>query len=113
MTLKSIVLPSVLPDNWRVVMLRFLLCEPITDGPHETPEFISEGIPFLSVDGIQDGELDLLNTRFISPEQHAQFIIRKLDQNGMIFCLERRLQQAKLHESRQTKCLASGHRLLF
>lgn len=59
--------------NWPKVMLRFLLSEPITDGPHETPEFISEGVPFLSVDGIQDGELVLENTRFISNEQHEIF----------------------------------------
>lgn len=66
--------PQNLPRNWQEVMLRFLLREPITDGPHETPEFISEGIPFLSVDGIQDGELELERTRFISHEQHQIFI---------------------------------------
>lgn len=55
-------------------MLRFLLCEPITDGPHETPDFIDTGIPFLSVDGIQDGDLDLINTRYISYDQHVEFI---------------------------------------
>jgi type I restriction enzyme S subunit len=50
-----------------------LLSEPITDGPHETPQFLDEGVPFLSVDGIQDGELVFNGSRFISPDDHKRF----------------------------------------
>lgn len=59
--------------GWPLVSLRYLLAERITDGPHETPEFIDEGYPFLSVDGIQDGELTFANCRFVSKEQHQEF----------------------------------------
>lgn len=59
--------------DWPMVAIRYLLEEKITDGPHETPEFIDEGVPFLSVDGIQDGELTFQNCRFVSEEQHREF----------------------------------------
>ena len=36
-----------IPANWSVYKIKFLLKTPVTDGPHETPEFIDEGIPFL------------------------------------------------------------------
>jgi len=45
-----------IPEHWISIPMRFLLRQKITDGPHETPQFIAEGIPFLSVDGIQNGE---------------------------------------------------------
>ena len=59
--------------DWPIVAIRYLLEERITDGPHETPEFIDEGCPFISVDGIQNGELTFQNCRFISEEQHREF----------------------------------------
>ncbi|MEI6615752.1 MAG: restriction endonuclease subunit S [Cyanobium sp. ELA507] len=66
-------LQSELPSDWAAVRLKFLLSEPITDGPHLTPEFISEGFPFLSVDGIQNGELEFEGCRYISDEDHKEF----------------------------------------
>jgi type I restriction enzyme, S subunit len=63
-----------IPQAWIVKPLRFLIAQPITDGPHVTPEFVGEGVPFLSVDGIQDGELVFTNTRFVSEEDHRSFI---------------------------------------
>lgn len=48
----------------------------MTDGPHETPEFIDEGIPFLSVDGIQNNQLVFEGCRYISREDHARYSIK-------------------------------------
>ena len=62
-----------IPENWDVHKIKHLLETPVTDGPHETPEFIEKGIPFLSVDSIQDGELVFENCRFISVEDHVKF----------------------------------------
>ena len=53
--------------------LKFVLRERITDGPHETPEFIDEGVPFLSVDGIENNELNFENCRYISKEDFEMF----------------------------------------
>lgn len=60
-------------DPWEPCRLKFLLAAPITDGPHLTPKFIDDGFPFLSVDAIQDGELDFEGCRFISEEDHNEF----------------------------------------
>jgi type I restriction enzyme S subunit len=61
------------PSGWQTMRLKYLIAAPITDGPHTTPEFISEGVPFLSVDGIQDGELVFENCRFVSRTDHSEF----------------------------------------
>ena len=60
-------------EHWNVVRLKKVIKEKITDGPHETPDFIDDGIPFLSVDGIQDGELIFEGCRYISPEAHCEY----------------------------------------
>lgn len=61
------------PEHWNVKRLKNVIRAPITDGPHETPIFINEGIPFLSVDGIQDGELTFEKCRYISYEAHQSY----------------------------------------
>ena len=40
-----------------------VLMQPITDGPHETPKLVSEGIPFVSVEAIHDGIIDISKCR--------------------------------------------------
>ena len=62
-----------IPEKWSLKRLKYLLRENITDGPHETPEFVSDGIPFLSVDSIKDGEIIFENTRKISEVEHCRF----------------------------------------
>ena len=61
------------PAHWEVRRLKLLLTQPITDGPHLTPQFLESGVPFLSVDGIQQGELVFKDCRYISAEDHAEF----------------------------------------
>lgn len=69
--------PSVwlaeIPAHWDVMGLGRILATPVTDGPHTTPIFTTEGVPFLSVDGIQDGELVFDGCRFINEEDHAEY----------------------------------------
>ena len=62
-----------IPEHWEVINLRYLLKHKITDGPHETPVFVDEGFPFLSVDGIQEGELVFEGCRFISQKDHIEY----------------------------------------
>jgi type I restriction enzyme S subunit len=61
------------PTSWQVQRLKTVIAQPITDGPHETPEFLSEGIPFLSVDGIQNGDLVFDGCRYISQAAHKEY----------------------------------------
>ncbi len=62
-----------IPEHWKITRLKNIIKSKITDGPHTTPEFIENGIPFLSVDGIQDGELVFENCRKISLNDHIKF----------------------------------------
>lgn len=66
-------LEKLLPRDWPAVRLKFLLAAPITDGPHLTPKFTDKGFPFLSVDGIQNGELVFEACRYVSEEEHREF----------------------------------------
>lgn len=61
------------PENWAVVRLKNVLQQRITDGPHITPVFVDGGVPFLSVDGIQNGELQFEGCRFVAEADHAEF----------------------------------------
>jgi len=62
-----------LPEHWAIVRLKNVLLQRITDGPHTTPVFEDDGVPFLSVDGIQDGELQFDGCRFISARDHEEY----------------------------------------
>ncbi|MDV6326863.1 restriction endonuclease subunit S [Idiomarina sp. Sol25] len=62
-----------LPSQWKLISLGWVLESPVTDGPHSTPQFLEEGVPFLSVDGIQEGSLVFENCRYISREDHTEF----------------------------------------
>lgn len=61
-------------SDWPIGRLKNVLAVPITDGPHSTPEFIAEGVPFLSVDAIQDGELVFSGCRYVSFDDHTEFV---------------------------------------
>lgn len=50
-----------------------MLAQPITDGPHETPNLVKRGIPFISVEAVMNNRLDFTRKRgFISSEYNDQ-----------------------------------------
>ena len=50
-----------------------VLEQPITDGPHESPKFYDEGIPFISADAIVNNKIDFKRKRgYISEEYDLQ-----------------------------------------
>ena len=59
--------------NWEEGKLNELVSTPISDGPHLTPKFIEDGVPFLSVNNIVDNKIDFKNVRTISYENHLEF----------------------------------------
>ena len=50
-------------DDWEQRKLIDLLDQPITDGPHETPNIVDDGIPFISADAIVDNKIDFTRKR--------------------------------------------------
>jgi type I restriction enzyme, S subunit len=45
----------------------------ITDGPHKTPTYVSDGIPFITVRNMVSGKLDFNNFQYISIKDHMEF----------------------------------------
>jgi type I restriction enzyme S subunit len=74
-----------IPQHWSVKRIKEIIRTKITDGPHETPEFTNEGIPFLSVDGIVNGELFFKNCRLISVENFKKYSRKLVIEKDDIF----------------------------
>ena len=52
------------------------VCSIITDGTHQSPKFVDEGIPFLFVSNIASDTVDYETNKFISAEDYEQLIRR-------------------------------------
>lgn len=71
------------------IKLKRLLETKVTDGPHETPELLDEGIPFLSAESVKDGILDFDFKRgYISQEDHNKFKRKAYPQEKDIFIVK-------------------------
>lgn len=69
--------------SWKIVNLESV-CTNIKDGTHKTPSYTSGGIPFLTVKNIVSGQLDFVNTKFISEDEHNKLSKRIKPENGDI-----------------------------
>ena len=54
--------------EWEEKSIKDLVSTPVTDGPHETPKFLEQGIPFLSVNNLVNNKIDLTDLRYISKD---------------------------------------------
>jgi len=78
-----------IPAHWDVMAVKFVLAMPITDGPHETPDLVVEGIPFLSAEAINNDALDFSKKRgFISEEDDARFSRKYSPKCGDIYIVK-------------------------
>ncbi|MEH6638677.1 MAG: restriction endonuclease subunit S [Porticoccaceae bacterium] len=71
-----------IPIDWAALPLKFVTLSKVKDGPHETPKFIDDGVPFFSVDGIQNHQLVFEGCRFISSEDHERFALKCRPKKG-------------------------------
>ena len=63
-----------IPSHWEVTFLKHILSTPITDGPHLTPAFVDEGIPFVSAEAVSGGYINFDKIRgFITEEDDLIF----------------------------------------
>ena len=47
-------------------------CKKITDGTHKTPNYLDDGITFISAKNIIDGELDFSDVKYISEDEYQE-----------------------------------------
>lgn len=76
-------IPFDIPEGWKWVRLSSL-CSVISDGTHQTPEYVKNGIPFLSVKDISSGVIDFSNTKFISELDSKELNKRSAPESGDI-----------------------------
>ncbi|HDS1696657.1 MULTISPECIES: restriction endonuclease subunit S [unclassified Pseudomonas] len=77
------------PEHWQVMAIKHIVSAPITDGPHETPEFLDEGVPFVSAEAVSAGNINFEKIRgFISREDHERYSKKYFPQRGDIFMIK-------------------------
>lgn len=77
------------PEHWGVKALKHIVQVPITDGPHETPDFVDEGIPFVSAEGISNGYVDFSKIRgYIATDVHERYSKKYHPQKGDIYMVK-------------------------
>ena len=54
-----------------------VLAQPVTDGPHETPSFYEDGIPFISADAIVDNKINFSRKRGYISEEYDRLCQKK------------------------------------
>lgn len=68
-----------IPEDWNVRKTLHCLSMPITDGPHTTPQFFEDGIPFISAESVSfgKGKIDLSHARgYISDEFYKECCLK-------------------------------------
>ena len=74
------------PEHWIMLPLKRWVSTKITDGPHETPPLLEEGIDFLSAESMVDGRFHFDRRRgFISSELHEIYCRKCRPQREDIF----------------------------
>lgn len=76
-------------SNWTINPIKYLVLTPITDGPHETPEVLDEGIPFVSAEAIKNNRINFDGIRgHISADDHKRFSKKYKPKRGDIFMVK-------------------------
>ena len=78
-----------IPSHWKETKTLRLLSMPITDGPHETPEGLDDGIPFISADAVSDGYINFDNKwGYISQEYYEACCKKYIPQKQDIYMIK-------------------------
>ena len=75
-----------IPEHWDFLSLKHCVSIKITDGPHETPKFTLNGVPFVSVEAIQNGRINFKSKRgYISEDDDKKFALKCKPKKNDIF----------------------------
>jgi type I restriction enzyme, S subunit len=77
------------PEHWGIYHLKNIVSTKITDGPHETPVFTDDGVPFISAEAIQNGNVNFDSKRgFISEETDKIYSLKCKPRKNDIFIVK-------------------------
>lgn len=80
-----------LPFGWHITKTRRVLLQPLTDGPHTTPQFFENGIPFVSAEAVScgNGHIDFEHIRgFISYDFYKECCKKYIPQINDIYMIK-------------------------
>ncbi len=78
-----------IPKEWEALPLKRAVGIKITDGPHETPEILDDGINFISAEAVKNGKIDFeLRRGFISKELHQLYSKKCKPRKNDIFLIK-------------------------
>ena len=74
-----------IPEEWDAIPLE-RYCARVTDGTHDTPRRVTEGVPLLTAKNIRNGELDFKGSYLISEDDFIEISKRsRVDPGDVIF----------------------------
>lgn len=77
------------PEHWMVSPIKRIVATPVTDGPHETPEILDEGVPFVSAEVIRNNKIDFERKRgFISKFDHRRYSLKYHPKRNDIYMIK-------------------------
>lgn len=82
---------GIIPTTWEVCKTLYVLSQPITDGPHETPQLFDEGIPFVSAEAVScgNGKIDFDHIRgYISESYYKECCKKYIPQKGDVYMIK-------------------------
>lgn len=80
-----------IPKGWKIMNTIYALKMPITDGPHTTPELLSEGVPFISAEAVSsgNGKIDFSHMRgYISEDFYNECCKKYIPQKDDIYMIK-------------------------
>jgi len=69
------------PEHWEVVTLRRVIRRAV-DGPHHSPNYVDEGVPFLSARNVKVDRWSLGDAKYISEADYEEFCRRVVPEPG-------------------------------
>lgn len=78
-----------IPEGWNALPLKRVVGIKITDGPHETPEILDEGVNFISAEAVKNEKINFdLRRGFISEELYELYSKKCKPQKNDIFLIK-------------------------
>jgi type I restriction enzyme S subunit len=74
-------IPFEIPENWSWCRLGEI-CTKITDGFHNTPPKVSEGVPYVAATQVKSDKIDWENCNYVDEKYHRELFIKAYPQKG-------------------------------
>ncbi len=95
---------KMIPNEWTTPKLLYVLRNKISDGPHETPHYVENGIPFISLECLNESKTInfSLCKRFISQEDYNRYSLKtKLEKDDILFSKAASIGKTAIVDERQ------------